>query len=71
MPTKKIEDAIEEKVKGSGLQTQADTDLQVMAIRLSRSTIETLRTHFSARGLKLSQGIRLIVSDYVRKAGIG
>ena len=39
-------------------------------IRLSEKDWKALQTHFNAKGLKVSQGIRLIVSEYMEKKGL-
>ena len=46
-----------------------DTDLEVFTVRLMPGSREQLKIYFDKRGLSLSQGVRMIVQDFLERQG--
>ncbi len=44
--------------------------MDTFSIRLSAQDRDILRAHFDRRGLKLTQGIRMIINDYMAANGL-
>ena len=49
---------------------RAKTELQTFSVRLSPADVETLREYFTARGLGISQGIRMWVAERMEQEGL-
>ncbi len=47
-----------------------DTDLEVFTVRLMPGSKARLKTYFAKRGVRLSQGVRQIVQDFMERQGI-
>ena len=45
-------------------------DFTTFSIRLLPEDIQRVRTYFERRGLKLTQGIRMIIKEYMEREGI-
>ena len=57
---------VESRQIGMGSRPKVKNDASII-FRLPRGQFTLLEEHFSKRGLKLSQGIRMIVSEYIEK----
>lgn len=67
---KDMESRAQEKVQESGLSMKDNGNLEPFLIRLSGKDKLKLRIYFHNKGLKLSQGIRMIVKEYMEREGI-
>lgn len=72
MARKETPDLMGELLTGKPVSSQEapvkdmqDESLQIFTLRLPRSLKENLKSHFKRKGLKLSQGLRMIISEYM------
>lgn len=59
----KIENALGNRNRNKG-------KLKAFSTRLYESDIEALTEHFENKGLKLTQGIRMIITTYIQEEGL-
>jgi len=65
------EENIESDSKTRGIDWKAFKDETVpVGTRLPENMKKALQVHFESKGLKLSQGVRMIISEYMEKARI-
>jgi predicted DNA binding CopG/RHH family protein len=63
-----LNQSIESQVEEAGLLSKGQGEkLKIRNIRMSDSDWERLKSHFAARGLSVSAGIRFIVKEYLRQ----
>ena len=60
---------VQEKSKDTDLFLK-DEPLEMFTMRLSKRDRELLKAHFRSKGLRLSQGVRMILREYLNKEGI-
>jgi transposase len=68
-----ITDAVKQDIAGRDLgatATAATGSMDTFSIRLTRRDRETLERYFDRRGLKVTQGIRMIITEYMVNNGL-
>jgi len=64
-----LSDRVQDKAKDTDLFLK-DEPLEMFTMRLAKRDRELLKAHFRNKGLKLSQGVRMIIREYLNKEGI-
>ncbi len=73
MKDKLPKDILSEIVKGDTKSTQEvhkDDTLEIHHIRIHKNDWKVLKQYFEGKGIKVSQGIRMIIRDFVGREGI-
>lgn len=77
MATKRaaITETIKKDMEARELPREADRvplkdALRAYSVRLPERDIKALQAHFEAMGLKLGQGLRMIIKEYMKKGGV-
>ena len=67
-----ITDAVKQKFVDTGMEGAAIAagKLDAFSIRLTKRDREILERHFDRRGLKVTQGIRMIITEYMVNNGL-
>lgn len=61
---------LQEKRGKKDFKKYKDTDLEVFTVRLMLGSRERLKIYFAPRGISLSQGVRMIVQDFIERQGL-
>jgi len=64
-----LSDRVQEKAEDTDLYLK-DEPLEMFTMRLSKRDRELLKAHFRNKGLKLSQGVRMIIREYLNREGL-
>ena len=64
-----LSDRVQEKAEDTDLYLK-DEPLEMFTMRLSKRDRELLKAHFRTKGLKLSQGVRMIIREYLNREGL-
>ena len=59
-----------ESTRKQDFSKRQKTELERISVRLRSEDIGRLRNYFESRDLTLSQGIRMIIKEYIEKQGI-
>ena len=74
MAYKKIQDVVSEDVTKRALPTKEDPiedePMGLFSLRIPKREKNLLQRYFKKRGLKLSQGIRMVLADFMRDEGL-
>ena len=73
MKDKLPKDILSEIVKGDTKSTQEvhkDDTLEIHHIRIHKNDWKALQQYFEGKGIKVSQGIRMIIKEYMERQGI-
>ena len=68
MPIQKDSRAVQRTREAFGFEE--DGDMKTFSLRLTEKDIIALKDHFRRKGLKLSQGLRMIIREYMEESGI-
>lgn len=64
------EDRARETIEAAGLPMKSGGKLEPLLIRLGKYDRKRLENHFSSKGLKMAQGIRMVLKEYLEQQGI-
>ena len=72
MPLKRddMEKRVKESLQESGLPMKRPGNLKPLLIRLSELDKKALEKHFQRKGLRMAQGIRMIIREYMEREGV-
>lgn len=59
-----------QRTRSEHWEGRAKTELRAFSVRLSPADIDTLREYFAARGLGISQGIRMWIAECMEREGL-
>lgn len=62
----KTDDAVAKSINSS----KNKGEFKTFSMRLYESDIEALKEHFEEKGLKLTQGMRMVIKDFMKSEGI-
>lgn len=66
----KTTEGVQKKRDKEDFEKYKDSDLEVFTVRLMPGSRTRLKAYFAKRGVRLSQGVRQIVQDFMERKGI-